>query len=223
MPLFMSLRSALCGFLFMFVVVAPLAQAAAPDGYVGEAPVASQADGERAQALKTALSNVIVAQTGNSGALERPDVAKAIAQADRYVLRYSYRRNPDAAADSGVPALTLVAQFDSAAVDALLQRLGLTAADTHATATETSSGVMVWIDGIHNAGDYVRVMGYLARSNLVRDAQPIQANANGIRVRLSLTGGLAHFLDTVGLEHTLAVSNTPAPGERVDATLALVQ
>jgi hypothetical protein len=207
----------------MLALLTPLTRAAAPGGYTGEAPVNSQADDERAQALKTALANVVIAQTGDGGVLQRPDVAKALAQADHYVLQYSYRRNPGVAADSGVPALTLVVQFDGAAVDAMLQRLGLAAGGTQATATETSNQATVWIGGIRNADDYARVMGYLTHNNFVRDAQPVQARADGILVKLSLTGGLAHFLDVVGLERTLAVANAPAADEKADATLALVQ
>jgi hypothetical protein len=194
---------------------------AAPGTYTGTAPVNSQSDDERAEALKTALANVVIEQSGDGGALSRPEVAKAVAQADRYVQQYEYRTNANA--DAGGARLTLVAQFDSAAVDKMLQRLGLGGADVVAAASETPSEATVWIGGLRNADDYARVIAYLGRSNFVRGAQPMRARGDGMLVKLSLATDLAHFLDAVGMERTLAVASQPASADHVDATLALVR
>lgn len=193
------------------------AQAFGPATYTGTAPVNSQSDAERAEALKTALANVVVARTGDSSVLARADVARAVAQAENFVLQYQYRAN--AAEDAS--KLTLVAQFDSAAVDRMLDRLGLgeAGADRPAAAA-TPSEAVVWIEGIHNADDYARVTGYLARNNFVRSAQPTQAHADGILVKLSLATDLAHFLDAIGMERTLVV-NPSAHVDGADATLTL--
>ena len=78
-------------FLLVFATVFAQPAPAAPTAYTGSAPVNSQNDDERAAALKTALANVVIEQTGDAGILARADVAKAVAQADRYVLQYSYR------------------------------------------------------------------------------------------------------------------------------------
>jgi hypothetical protein len=201
------------------ILLAPVASRAAPATYTGEAPVNSQSDDERVDALKTALASVVIQQTGDPGVLSRADVAAAVAKADRYVLQFRYRKNTDG---SGAP-LALVAEFDSAAVDQMLQKLGLaeaapgTAAAIDATPTEAS----VWIGGIRSAEDYARVVGYLGKSALVRSVRPQQARGDGMLVKLSLGTDLAHFLDAVGMERTLSVVSASPPVDGVDATLAL--
>lgn len=190
----------------------PLAALAAPGSYTGEAPVNSQSDEDRAVALKAALANVVVTQTGDSAAPARPDVAKAIEQAERYVLQYQYRRGSDAS------KFVLVAQFDSAAVDKLLRRTGGTG--TEAEAVDAPAEATVWIGGINDANDYARVIAYLARNNFVRSAQPIEARGDGVLVRLSLASGLARFVEAAEMERVLGAK----AGVRVDgadAALAL--
>lgn len=205
-------------FWLVLFLLMPLACAAAPSTYSGEAPVNSQSDADRAEALKIALANVVMAQTGDSGVLARADVASAVGQAERYVLQYQYRENP-AAAEGGA-RLTLIAQFDSVAVDRMLRRLGLSAPDEAAALSETPSEATVWVGGIRNAEDYVRVMAYLMHSNFVRSVQPTQAQGDGMAVKLSLATDTGHFLEAVEMERTLA--RTPAPVEGADATLMLV-
>lgn len=195
--------------------LAPLAAFAAPGSYTGEAPVNSQSDEDRAGALKTALAGVVIAQTGDSGVLARGDVAKAVEQAERYVLQYQYRRGGE---DS---KFVLVAQFDGAAVDQMLQRLGFGASGATAGAADAPSEATVWIGGINNADDYARVVAYLARSNFVRSAQPMQARGDGMLVRLSLSSGLARFVEAVGMERVLGPVGTGATVDGADAVLAL--
>lgn len=204
----------------LVLLLVPCTGMAAPGSYTGEAPVNSQSDDERVAALKTALANVVIAQTGDSGVLARPDVARAVGQAERYVLQYQYRRNPGGG-DDGAPKMTLIAQFDSSAVDQLLRRLGFGSGEDQAAQSETPSQATVWIGGLRNAGDYARVIGYLGKNNFVRSAQPMQARSDGILVKLSLATDLARFLDAVGMERTLNVVNAAAKADGVDATLAL--
>jgi hypothetical protein len=201
------------------VVLATSPANAGPATYTGEAPVNSQSDDERVGALKTALANVVIEQTGDSGVLARSDVAGAVAKADRYVLEYRYRPNAEGASSRW----TLVAEFDSAAVDEMLQRLGLGPVSVGGTAPAEAapSEATVWIGGIRSADDYVRVMAYLARNNFVRTTEPLRARGEGMEVRLSLTTDLAHFLDVVGMERTLGVVSGAPPVEGIDATLAL--
>lgn len=204
--------------LLLAVGLAASAHAFGPATYTGTAPVNSQSDDERAQALQTALANVVVAQTGDSGVLARGEVAKAVAQAERYVLQYEYRNN-----DAGDAAkMTLVAHFDSAAVDKMLARLGIgdAAAQEQAAAPDTPSEAVVWIGGIRDADDYVRLIGYLTKNNFVRGVQPTQAHGDGVLVKLSLATDLAHFLDAVGMERMLQV-NPSAHVDGADAILAL--
>jgi hypothetical protein len=204
-----------CGLILVLLTPIP-SFAAAPTGYTGQAPVNSQSDDERVGALQTALANVVVVQTGDSGILARADVAKAVGQAERYVLQYQYKPNTG---DDGAKML-LVVQFDSVAVDKLLAHLGLGAHDDAAALSETPSEAIVWVGGIRDANDYARVAGYLGRSNFVRATQPLQARGDSIMLKLSLATDLAHFLDAVGMERTLVV-DTSAHTEGVDATLML--
>jgi hypothetical protein len=194
---------------------------AAPPSYTGEAPVESQSDDDRLEALKIALANVIIDQTGDAGALSRSDVAAQLAKADRYVLQFKYRQNPGAA-DSGAPKLTLIVEFDAAAVDKMLQNLGLQSAGVGGAPIDaTPTDVTVWIGGIRSADDYARVIGYFAKSNLVKGTQPKQARGDGMLVKLSLATDLKHFLDAVTIERTLSVVNGSPPVDGIDATLAL--
>lgn len=205
--------------LVLLLLLAPLAGQAAPSGYTGEAPVASQSDEDRVEALKAALASVVVERSGDSALPARPDVAKALAQAERYVLQYQYKRG---SADDGSARLILVAQFDSVAVDRLLQRSGAGGAETErAAAPDAPAEATVWIGGIRNADDYARTIGYLGRSNFVRSAQPLRARADGMLVKLSLATDLAHFLDAVGMERTLGV-DASAKTDGADAVLALL-
>lgn len=212
-----------CTLGFVLALLSPLAAALSPSTYTGTAPVNSQSDADRTGALQTALANVVITQTGDSSVIARPDVAKAVAEAERYVLQYQYKTN--AGADDAAK-MTLIAQFDSAAVDKMLVRLGIggsSGSEDSAALSETPSEATVWIGGIHSASDYVHVLGYLTKNNFVRTAQPMQARADGILVKLSLATDLAHFIEAVGIEHILTVDATAARVDGVEATLALAR
>lgn len=204
-----------------FAVFAPAPVRAAPPTYTAEAPVDSQSDDARLEALKIALANVIIDQTGDAGVLSRSDVAAQLAKADKYVLQFKYRQNPGAA-DTGAPRLTLIAEFDAAAVDKMLQGLNLQSAGVAGAPIDaTPSDATVWIGGIRSADDYARVIGYLAKSNLVKSMQPRQARGDGMLIKLSLATDLKHFLDAVAMERQLSVVNGSPPVDGIDATLAL--
>jgi len=197
--------------------------AAAPSTYSGEASVNSQSDGERAEALKTALADVVIRLSGDSTALARTDVARAIAVASKSVLQYQYRRDlvTDAAAAAPQLRLTLVAQFDTVAVDRLLANLGLVGDGSSSAVDTTPSEHRLWISGVHSAVDYARALGYLARHPLVRDAQTTEARADGMLIKVTVIGGFERLLDLIGSEGTLRVNSANPPVEGIDATLAL--
>src|SRR5215468_5510557 len=96
--------------------------------YSAQVPVASQSDEDRAEALKTGLSQVMVRVSGEAGVLSKPEVAKALGQAERYVQQFQYQQ--DIVNEGGQPQvhLTLIAQFDRGAVDRLLRGTGAAAA-----------------------------------------------------------------------------------------------
>lgn len=200
---------------FVLALLAGGIATAAPSTYVGRAPVNSQSDEERGSALRTALANVVIEQSGDSGVLANPDVAKSVGQAERYVLQYSYERNP---ADDGAP-LVLVAHFDATSIDGMLQRLGLGAFAGLPQVPEIPTEATAWITDVRNADDYARVLSYFSRNNFVRGVQPLQARGDALLLKLSLSTDLAHFVEIVALERALAVA--PAPIEGADTVLTL--
>lgn len=209
--------------LILLVAMVPLPVRAAPSTYSGEAPVNSQSEAERAEALKSALAEVVIRLSGDSGILARGDVAKAVAEADKYVLQYRYRR--DAAVDEASGAATIklvfVAEFDSVAVDRMLAGLGFGGTGSTAAVDTTPSEQQVWISGIRSAADYARGLGYLSRQTMVRQSWPVEARADGVLVHLSLSGGLARWLQMVDQEGVLRVNSASPPLEGIDATLVL--
>lgn len=207
------------------VAMLPAGLLAAPSTYSGEAPVTSQSEGERGEALKTALANVVMRLSGDAGALARGDVARAVGEAGRYVLQYQYRR--DVATDAaGAPQvrLTLVAEFDAVAVDRMLARLGLAGEGGGAAIDAPGEPVRLrlWISGIHSARDYARTLGYLTRHSLVREARSSEARGDGLLVDVSSVATTPRLLEALGSEGTLSVTSAAPPVEGIDATLALL-
>lgn len=196
---------------------------AAPATYSGEAPVASQSEAERAEALKTALAAVVIRLSGDPGILANGNVAAAVAEAEKYVLQYRYQRSmatEDPAAVAS-PALVLVAEFDSNAVDRMLAGLGLASANAVDAVDTTPTEQRIWLSGIHSAADYARGLGYLSKQALVRQSWPVEARGDGVLVRLSLSGGLQRWLDIVDGEGVVRVNSSSPPLEGIDATLVL--
>jgi hypothetical protein len=196
---------------------------AAPTTYSGEAPVASQSESVRAGALKTALADVVIRLSGDPGILARGDVASAVAEADKYVLQYRYRR--DAVTDEITGAagqkLVLVAEFDSNAVDRMLAGLGLAGAGSAVAIDATPVKKRVWLSGIHSAADYARGLGYLSRQPLVRQSWPIEARGDGVLVGIELAGDFSRWLGLVDQDGVLQVNSASPPVQGIDATLAL--
>jgi len=220
----MAPRSAL---LFCLLLLAPLA--IADNLYTGQVPVASQSEADTAAALSSALGQVLVKLTGDKNVLKSPGVAKAVAQPNRYVQQYRYAQ--DVASDSGQPQvrLSLVAQFDHAAIDRLLADLGLArgagSADTGPAPAVVDNGQQtfrVWISGVNSANDYARAVGALMHTDSVRSVQVEQARNDGVQVRVETDGPLQHVLDSLG-NGPLRVLNAAPPVEGVDALLGVAQ
>lgn len=196
---------------------------AAPSTYAGEAPVADQSEAARADALKTALADVVIRLSGDPGILARSEVANSVAAADKLVLQYRYRRDStiDEASGAASSSLVLVAEFDSIAVDRLLARFGLASAGSSAAIDATPVERRIWLSGIHSSADYARVRGYLTRQSLVRQSWPIEARGDGILMRLVLAGDFQRWLELVAADNVLQVNSASPPVEGIDATLAL--
>jgi hypothetical protein len=220
----MAPRSAL---LFCLLLLAPLASA--DSVYTGQVPVASQSEADTASALSAALGQVLIKLTGDNGVLNRPGVAKAVAQPNRYVQQYRYAQ--DVASESGQPQvrLSLVAQFDHAAIDKLLADLGLArgaaSADTGPApvAVDTSPQTFrVWVSGVNSANDYARAVGALMRNDGVRSVQVEQARNDGMQLRVEVNVPLQRLLDSLA-NGPLRVLNAAPPVEGVDALLGVAQ
>ena len=198
-----------------------LAHVAAAGGlYTGEVPVATQADAERTEALKGALAQVIVRLSGDTAALTKPEVAKAVANAEHYVQQYQYAQ--EIVTEGGQPQtrLTLQAQFDRDAVDQLLRDLGLAHAGGDATAPvliDTKPQTFrLWVGGVHSAEGYARLVGTLSRNELVHGVQAQQARGDGVEVKVDVIGPLARLLESLG-GGPLRVTNAKPPVEGIDA------
>jgi len=194
--------------------------------YAGQVPVASQADEERVGALRAALAQVVVKVSGDSAIVARPEVAKAIASADKYVQQYQYTQ--DVVTDNGQPQvrLNLVAQFDRDAIDRLLAEQGAARAaggDAAAVPAEQQSGTYhVWVSGIASAQDYARLIGSLTRNELIRNVQTELARGDGVQLRLDAGSSLPRLLDSLGTG-PVRVLNAKPPVDGVDALLGMQQ
>ena len=218
-PMMGSLAASLV--LVAMMIASPLS--AAPATYSGEAPVANQSEAVRSGALKTALADVVIRLSGDSGILARDDVAKAVAAADKYVLQYRYRRdsNADEATAGAGQQLVLVAEFDSNAVDRMLGGLGLAGAGSAVAIDTTPVEKRVWLSGIHSAADYARSFGYLSRQAMVRKSWPIEARGDGVLIRVELAGDFNRWLGQVNQDGILQVNSASPPVQDIDATLSL--
>lgn len=204
--------------------------AAADTIYTGQVPVASQSEHDTAAGLSAALTQVLAKLSGDNAVLSRPGVAKAVAQPNRYVQQYQFAQ--ETVSDNGQPQtrLTLVAQFDHAAVDRLLADLGLvrteTAADTATAAapvTDTRPQTFrVWVSGVNSALDYARAVGALGRNDLVRSVQAEAARNDGVQLRVEVNGPLQRLLDSLA-SGPVRVLNAAPPVEGVDALLGISQ
>ncbi|HST27565.1 MAG TPA: DUF2066 domain-containing protein, partial [Rudaea sp.] len=212
--------------LLALALFAPGAPAHAEGLYSGQVPVNTQSDAERAEALKSALAQVVVKLTGGDNAvLAKPNVAQAVANAANYVQQYQYAQDVATTVD-GKPQvrLSLVAQFDRTAVDKLIADLGLNQAGAAAPNAQTTRAVAdsqaqvfhVWIGGLNSAVDYARAVGTLSRNELVRGVKAEQARGDGVEVRVDITGPLPRLLDSLS-GSSLQVDNAKPPVEGVDA------
>jgi len=195
--------------------------------YTGQVPVASQSDGDRTEALKSALGEVVVRVSGDKSVLARPDVAKAVADAERYVQQFSYQQEVVTEAGQPQVRLTLVAHFDRDAVDRLLRNAGSPKdspqpADGQAAAVDATPGsYRVWIAGVRSPQDYARLIGALSGNEFVREVQVELARGDGVQVRLTTATSLSRLLDNLSAGAVIHVANSKPPVDGLDALLDL--
>lgn len=114
--------------LLALVLILPFSSpyAAAPELYVGSAPVMDQTSGEREQAMPQALAQVLGKLSGLGTFEDRPEVELGLGQAARIAVSFYYRNQsvlqPDGSASD---QLQLVVNFSRRAVDELARTLQL--------------------------------------------------------------------------------------------------
>lgn len=209
--------------LCLLIALSPEPGRAGSGLYTGQAPVNSQADDERAEALKTALAQVMVKLSGDAAVLTKPPIAKAVANAARYVQQYQYVQNVVPDAGQSQPRLNLVAQFDRSAIDRLLHDVSLdhSGGDTTQTAAEVQSGsYRVWVSGVNSAEDYAHLIGSLSRNELVRSVRAEQARGDGVQLKLDVSGPLPRLLDSL-VTGPVYLLNAAPPVDGMDALLTM--
>lgn len=212
-------------------LLAGAASAGTPVGlYAGQVPVNSQSEQELAEALKTALGQVVVKLTGDNSALTRPEVAKAVAQPNRFVQQYQYQQ--DVVTENGQPQvkLTLVAEFNHESIDRLLRDTGLAPSaggasagtpDTAPVADVRPGTYRIWVSGVRSAEDYAKLIGALSGNERVRDVQTELARGDGVQLRIGVLGPLQRLLETLQSSAGLRVTNAAPPVEGMDALLTM--
>jgi len=215
----------------LFCGLWPAAVSAALGVYTGQVPVASQSEADRSEGLKAALGQVVARVAGDPAVLSRPEVVKALDQAERYVQQFQYVQ--EAAVDNGQPQLrlSLVAEFDHDAVDRLAHYAGTAqqgsgtreaAADAPPAPLDNApASSHVWVGGVRSASDYARLMGALSGNDYVRDAQVELARGDGVQLRLATSVPLARVLDALNAGPVLRVTNAKPPVDGIDALLDL--
>jgi hypothetical protein len=194
--------------------------------YTGQVPVVSQSDADRTEALRSALGEVVVRVSGDKGVLARPDIAKAVADAERYVQQFSYQQEVVTEAGQPQVRLTLVAHFDRDAVDRLLRNAGSTKdsppPDGQAAVVDATPGSFrVWVAGVRSPQDYARLIGALSGNEFVREVQVELARGDGVQVRLTSATSLSRLLDNLSAGAVIRVANSKPPVDGLDALLDL--
>jgi hypothetical protein len=206
-------RRVLSRYLFLVLGVWLSAQALAAGLYTGEVPVNSQSEGDRNEGLKAALAQVFTKVGGDASILARPEIAKAVAAASRYVQQYQYTQ------DVATSHLMLSAQFDRDAIDQLLGNSGAKGGDAATAVVDTKpQSYRVWVSGVNSADAYARLVGTLSRNELVHGVQAEQARGDGVELKIDTVGPLQRVLDSLG-NGPIRVSNAKPPVEGVDALL----
>lgn len=122
------MRHAFQSLLVLLMVVGGAAQTARADDlslYEGSVPVNSQSPAERARALPGALAQVIGKVSGQRNAAASPVVRGLLGQAAQIVQDTRYSSDADTIGGAPVYREKLIARFDRAAVDTLVEGAGL--------------------------------------------------------------------------------------------------
>lgn len=174
--------------LLVLMALSASSLASAADAYIGTAPVASQSDQDRAAALRVALGQVVTkAAKGDAAVLKRPEVARALTRAERYMRSYSYQPNTAANADpTKAPGkFLLVAQFDVAQVDALVRDQAAAPASADAGAIAAPNAANPAAPVASAAGAAASIASGPDAAAVASDAAPAPASPGSYRLWFS--------------------------------------
>lgn len=125
--------------LFFLFFATKLLAAPVPDLYQAQVAVASQNEADRSRVAPEALKQVIVKIVGNRKTVNDADITALLADADRYVDRYSYQQTNEDADLTTPEELAVTFIFDEQRVDNALQAIGLP------TWSENRPEILLWL------------------------------------------------------------------------------
>lgn len=114
--------------IFLFIGFSSANAAVVQGLYEAEKIVPNQTKKERAEAMKSALIDVLAKVSGKPGIGAAPEIAPALEKAANYIQQYRYRKIPEKsflATDAAVGSQIIWMRFDSRAVNKLLQKNNL--------------------------------------------------------------------------------------------------
>lgn len=111
--------------LILFFAASTAFAAQVSDLYQAKVPVASQSDQDRGQVVAEALKQTIIKVVGDRQTVNKADISALLADAERYVTRYSYQQinqSPDTASPEQL-AVNFI--FDAKTLNNALQQINL--------------------------------------------------------------------------------------------------
>ncbi len=149
--------------------------------YEAEVPVDDQGEQQRAQAVHTAMNQVLIKVTGDSEITTNPKVDDLLGHAQKYVQRFSYRTVAGTPSgedpQSAIPQQMLLVHFDPVAIMHFLREAGIPVWG------QTRPTVLVWL-AVEQDGERYMVAG--DREQDLQHQILQEAARRGVRVFLPL-------------------------------------
>ena len=181
------------------------------DLYRSVAEVPDRSDASLRQGNQQALAEIVIRVSGESRALEVPDIQQAMEAPDRYIEQFSFDRQVKANPDTGLPeqAFLLNVAFNARAINQLIRRAGLP------IWASNRAEVLLWLVVEDEAGRRLvtadsapEIVAILTRQ-AGRRGLPIAFPINDLEDQLAVTSGdvWGMFMDPI-----IAASQRYAPG-----------
>ncbi|MDT8310813.1 MAG: DUF2066 domain-containing protein [Methylophaga sp.] len=159
--------------LILFFTASTALAAQVSNLYQAKVPVASQSDQDRGQVVAEALKQTIIKVVGDRQMVNKTDISALLADAERYVTRYSYQKinqNPDTATSEQL-AVNLI--FDAKTLNNALQQINLPIWGTN------RPEILLWLAS--DIGGDQRLIGE-SDENMLSDIIKNQAERRGLPV-----------------------------------------